>query len=62
MALLNLRHVRCAQTGAGGECPLGQSLLLPVVANSGSEEWEQLGRTGWLRGRGALLRHILHPA
>lgn len=62
MALLNLRHVRRAQTDASSECSLGQSLLLPGVANGGSEELERLGRTGWLRGRGALLRHILHPA
>ena len=61
MALLNLRHIRCAQTSAGGECPLGPSLLLPVVANSGSEEREQPGWIGLLKGRGTLLHHILHP-
>jgi hypothetical protein len=61
MTLLNLRHIRCAQTGAGGEFPLGPSLLLPVVAKSGSEEREQPGWIGWLKGRGTLLHHILHP-
>src|SRR5262245_10102184 len=43
VAVLNLANIRRIQTRAGGECLLGESQLLPILADRRSKQWKQRG-------------------
>ena len=62
MTLLNLADVCGTHACPGGECRLGETLLLSILVDSRSKKLKQRGRVVWLQaGRSARRSHRIPP-